>query len=155
MEIYQIINACLVMKDAVASIYSEFTQLFPEEKEFWQDLYEGEKRHKCFIIETADRGIFDDMQVADLQLPMPLFDRTRKLLENISNQINLNPVSVKDALKIALKIEETVGETFADELITNVSTANNKAFPEILTEGKTHIAKIKDMMIKKGFLKLS
>lgn len=153
MEIYQIVNACLVMKDAVASIYNKFTELVPEEKGFWRNLYEDEKRHRCSIVETTDTGVFDDMQVSDLSTL--LFDKTRKLLENINNEINLKPVSMEDALKTALEIERAVGETFANELVVDLSAADNKAFLEILTDGKTHIAKIEDMMIKKGFLKLS
>jgi len=98
-EIFQLVDICLVTEDAVASIYNRFMQLFPEGKDFWEDLYEDERRHASFLIEAADRGRFDEMRTADLGFSMPLLDRTKTFVENISNQIAFNPVSLEDALK--------------------------------------------------------
>lgn len=155
MEIYQLINGCLVMEDTVASIYERFMQLFPQEKDFWEDLYKDEKSHTSFLIEAADSGKFDDMQTADLGFSMPLLDRTRIFVNNISNNIKFNPVSLEDALNMALKIEETMLEAFTNELIACLPVSDNNAFLQMLMEEKTHIAKINNMMIKKCFLKLS
>jgi len=155
MEICQLIKFCCVTEEVVASIYSRFMQLFPQEKDFWEDLYKDEKEHTSFLIGAADSGRFDEMQTADLGFSEPLLDRTKTFITNISNQINLGPVSLEDALKMALKIEETMVEAFTNELIANLSPADNKAFLELLMEEKTHIAKVKNMMIEKGFLKLS
>jgi len=155
MEIYQVINGCVVMEDTVASIYSYFVQRFPEEKAFWQDLYEDEKNHTSFLIESADRGNFDEMQAADLGFSMPLLDRTQQFIANIMNQIKLNPISLEDALNTALKIEETTLEAFTNELMACLSPSDKNAFLQILMQEKTHIAKIKNKMIDKGFLKLS
>ena len=83
-----------------------------------------------------------------------IFYRTRKFVENIMNQIKFNPLSLEEALKIALKLEETLVETFTNYLIANLSP-NRKAIIEMLIEERSHIDKIKEMMIKKGFLKLS
>jgi rubrerythrin len=155
MEIYQVINGCLVMEDTVASIYSYFVQLFPEEKAFWKDLYEDEKSHTSFLIEAADSGNFDKMQAADLGFSMPLLDRTQKFISNVMSRIKLNPVSLEDALNMALKIEETTVEAFTNELMVCLSPADKNAFLNLLMQEKTHIAKIKNRMIEKGFLKLA
>ncbi|MFZ3137054.1 MAG: hypothetical protein WA126_06655 [Thermodesulfovibrionales bacterium] len=155
MEIYQLINGCLVKEDTVASIYEHFMQLFPQEKDFWEDLYKDEKSHTSFLIESADSGKFDDMQTADLGFSMPLLDRTRTFINNISNNIQFNPISLENAFNIALKIEETKVEAFTNELIAQLSPSDSNVFLQLLMEEKTHIAKIKNMMIEKGFLKLS
>lgn len=154
MEIYQLINSCLVMENTAASIYSNFMQLFPEEKVFWKDLVEDEQKHASFLIEAADHGIFDEIDPADLKFTMPLLDRTREFVENINNHINFNPVSLEEALNIALKIEETMLETFTNELIANLSTPEGKTILQLALEERSHMDKIKDMMFKKGFLKL-
>ena len=154
MEIYQFVNGCLVMENAVASIYSNFMQLFSEEKDFWGDLYNDEQKHASFLMEAADQGLFDEINTEDLPLSMPLFDRTRKFVENIMDQIKFNPLSLEEALKIALKLEETLVETFTNYLIADLSP-NRNAILEMFTEEKSHIDKIKKMMIKKGFSKLS
>ena len=155
MEIYQLVNVCLVTEAAVASIYNRFMQLFPQEKDFWEDLYKDEKEHTSFLIGAADSGRFDEMQTVDLGFSTHLLDRTRTFIANISNQIEFNPVSLENALKMALKIEETMVEAFTNELIANLSPSDNNGFLKMLMEEKTHIAKIKNMMIEKGFLKLS
>jgi hypothetical protein len=155
MEIDQLVRGCLVVELAVATVYSDLMHLFPQEKYFWDDLHKDEKRHISFLIEAADSGRFDEMQTADLGFSMPLLDRTEKFIANISNHIGINPVSLEEALNMALQIEETKVEAFTNELIANLSAADSKAFLQILMEEKTHIAKIKNMMIEKGFLKLS
>ena len=155
MEIDQLVKGCLVVELAVATVYSDLMHLFPQEKHFWDDLHKDEKRHISFLIEAADSGRFDEMQTADLGFSMPLLDRTEKFIANISNHIGINPVSLEEALNMALTIEETKVEAFTNELIANISPADSKAFLQILMEEKTHIAKIKNMMIEKGFLKLS
>ena len=144
-----------MMEDAVASIYSTFMKLFPREKAFWEDLYQDEKKHSAFLLESARCGIFEGIQASELGLSMPLVNRTHKFIENVSNHIRFNPVSLEDALKMALEIEETTVETFANELIANVAPYDNSTFVEMLMEEKTHVAKIKNMMIERGFLKLS
>ncbi|MEW6003027.1 MAG: hypothetical protein AB1638_10330 [Nitrospirota bacterium] len=155
MEIYQLVNCCLFLEKAVASIYSDFMQLFPEEKDFWEALFKDEKRHVSFLIETADQGKFDEMQTKDLPLSMPLYDRTREFVKNINDHIKFDLLSLEDALKIALKLEETMFEIFINQLIANLSPADNEAFLQMFTEERTHIDKIRDMMMKKGFSKLA
>ncbi|MEW6571339.1 MAG: hypothetical protein AB1390_09230 [Nitrospirota bacterium] len=154
MEIYQFINVCLVVEHAAAAIYSHFMQLFPPEKDFWEDLFKDEKKHISFLIEAADHGQFEEMNPEDLGFSMRLLDRTRKFAEDISDRIKFNPVSLEDALKMALKLEETMVETFTNELIANLSAADDN-FLEMFAEGKNHVDKIRNMMINKGFLKLS
>jgi len=155
MEIYQIVKECLVVELAVAAIYSSLKHLFPQKRDFWDDLYKDERRHISFLIETSDSGGFDEMQIADLGFSMTLLDRTQTFIANISNHIGTNPISLEEALNMALQMEETKVEAFANELIANLSSADSGAFLQLVIEEKTHIAKIKNMMIEQGFLKLS
>lgn len=95
------------------------------------------------MIETSDSGRFDEMQTADLGFSTPLLDRTQTFFANISNHIGTNPVSLEEALNMALQMEETKVEAFANELMANLSSADNEAFLQLLMEEKTPIAKIK------------
>jgi rubrerythrin len=143
-----------MMEEAVASIYGTFIRLFPHEKSFWEDLYQDEKKHSSFLIESTACGTFDKMKGIDRGLSMPLLNRTQKYIENVINHIRANPVSLEEALKMALEIEETTVETFTNELISNLGASDSNAFLQMLMEEKTHVAKIKSKMIEKGFLKL-
>ena len=44
----EIINGCIKVESAAASIYSKLMQLFPEEHDFWEVLYNDEKQHISF-----------------------------------------------------------------------------------------------------------
>ena len=132
MEMHQLVNFCCITEEFVASIYGRFMQLFPQEKDFWEALYKDEKKHTSFLIEADDSGRFNEMQVADLGFSEPLLDRTKTFLTNIGDQINHSPVSLEDALKMALKIEETMVEAFTNELLANLSPADNRGLRYLL-----------------------
>jgi len=155
MEINQLIDGCLEIELAVASIYSRFAQLFLQENVFWEDLYNDERGHISFLIEAGESGRFDEMLTEDAGFSMPLIDRTRTFIANESYRIEVNPVSLEDALRMAMEIEQTKVEAFANELIANLSPADNEAFLRILMDERTHVAKIRNMMIRKGLLKFS
>ena len=87
---------------------------------------------------------------------MPLLDKTLKFAENMNNQIRFNPISLEDAFKIALKLEESILETFANNMMGSLLTDPRESpLEKLCSETKLHADKIRNMMIKKGFLKLS
>jgi rubrerythrin len=156
MKTHELINGCNEIEKAVASIYSKFMQLFPDEKDFWEDLFKDEIGHSFFLIDALNYGIFNGQDTVDFPLSMSHVTKTMKFAENINKHIEFNPVSLEDALKTALKLEETMVEIFANDLIAMLSTPDNESFLQnILMEERSHIDKIRDMMIKKGFSKLS
>ena len=75
-----------MMEEAVASIYGPFIRLFPYEKAFWEDLYQDEKKHSSFLIESTACGTFDKMPGTNLGLSMPLLTRTQKYIESLSKE---------------------------------------------------------------------
>ncbi len=150
------INNCIAMEQAVASIYSSFLQLFPEEKFFWEDLLKDEMQHESWLSEANYVESIDLLPSTDLLPSMKFVENSLSFAENISRHIKANPVTLEYALKISLKLEESMVETFANELIANLFAFDYESLSEkILMAERLHIDKIEDMMIKKGFLKLS
>jgi hypothetical protein len=151
-----IIHDCIAVEKAVASIYSTFIQLFPQEKTFWEDLFNDEIEHLSFLIDAEHFGIFQKPQT---RVPFPLIkavERTLKFVEEVSQEIRFRPVSLEDALTLSLKLEETMVETFANKAIADMLATDDESFTEkLLTGEKIHIDKIRLMMVKKGFLKWS
>ncbi|MCG2720919.1 MAG: hypothetical protein L6290_02730, partial [Thermodesulfovibrionales bacterium] len=75
---------------------------------------------------------------------------------NVKNNILYGPVSLEDALKIALKLEETMVEIFTNQLIAKLSNYQSQtALDEMLAAERFHLDKIRNRMIDAGFLKLS
>lgn len=143
------------MEKAAELVYSHFMQLFPQEKDFWGDLVKDEIGHASFLIDADNLGLFDKIKLTYAPLSMPLLGKTLKFAENINSQIRFNPVSLEDAFKMALKLEESILETFTNNLMGALLTDPKLSFDRLLSETRLHADKIRDMMIKKGFLKLS
>ena len=156
MKINDIINGCIKVEKSVASIYSTFMQLFPEEKDFWEGLYKAEIEHSSFLMDTKSLGLINELKKISLLPSMQIINKTLKLVDNITKKISKNPISLKSALKMTLVLEETIVEVYTNKAIENLLDCDNKScIKKILLDGKLHIDKVKDMIIKKGFSKLS
>jgi len=156
MDITSIIHGCIQMEQLAASIYNMFMQFFPQEKIFWEDLVRDETDHASWLTDANYIESIDLLPSYDLIPSMKQIDNSLRFAENTRVHIKSNPVTFEEALKIALKLEETMVETFANELKANLFASDYRSLNEkLLIAEKLHIDKIKDMLIKKGFLQLT
>lgn len=159
MSISERIKGCIAIEKAVASIYGSFVKMFPEEKTFWEELLKDELEHRDFLKDAEFLKMFSKLP-RQLHPPSHQFIvNTLKFLKNISREITHNPLALKEALEIALKIEETMVETFSNELIADLKTMDADTYApdleKMLIEERGHISKVKNKMVQKGFLKVS
>ena len=156
MELCKIIKGSMAMERVVANIYNAFVQLFPEEKAFWEDLARDEQDHVSWLSSVTFFEMIDLLPSTDMLPAKELIDNSLKYAENKSLHLRSNPVSLEEALKLALHLEESMVEIFANQLIANVmATSDESLSRKILMAEKIHKDKIEDMMITKGFLQLS
>ena len=159
MESSEKINGCIAIEQAVASIYSTFMKLFPGDKDFWEGLQRDEIDHSSFLQDASSLMIFSELPTQVQQPSVSFIVKTLEFTQNIKKQILLNPVSLEDALHIALKLEEPMVETYTNVLIADSKAVDDKSYfmdlEKMLFEERGHINKIKNMMIGKGFLKIS
>ncbi len=156
MEIRNLVDGCIEMEKAVASIYSTFMHLFPKEKDFWEDLSKDELEHASILREADYQKIFNrGLQTAVMPPSKSLVEKTLDLVGNIRKQIQFETISPEGAFKMAVRLEESMVETFANQFIANLMALDEKSVIETIIAGeRLHIDKIREMMIKKGFLKL-
>jgi rubrerythrin len=156
MNIHEIINGCKEIEKSAATVYSNLMRLFPKEMEFWGNLFDDEAEHLIFLINAESLGLISELEKIVLPPSIPVLNKTLKLAGNITEKITKNPVSLEDALRMTLKLEETMVETYTNTLIANLLSFDNESYIEkILISEKLHVDKIRNMMIKEGFLKLS
>ena len=156
MDLKNVIDGCIQMEQTVASIYSMFMQLFPEEKILWEDLLRDETDHALWLTDANFIGSIDLLPSNDILPSMKQIENSLRFADNKRMQIKLNPVTMEEALNIALKLEETMVETFANELKANLFASDYRSLSEkLLIAEKLHIDKIEGLMIKKGFLQLT
>ncbi len=159
MGIHDRINGCIAIEQAAADIYSAFMGLFPEEKGFWEGLYNDEIDHAALLSEADYLDVFTKLPTRTELPSMLSIENTLEYAQDMSMQIKLSPVSLEGALNIALKLEESIVETFSNELTSDLMAEDDDSFimdfGKILIDERGHVSRIKDMMIKKSFLKLS
>jgi rubrerythrin len=156
MNIQELIGGCIEIEQAAAHIYSNFMQLFPKERVFWEDLVNDEMSHTTFLLEANRIGMFDDVQREEMLLSGQIVSNTVAFTRNVKNMILYGPISLEDALKIALKLEETMVEIFTNQLISNLSHYQSQsALDQMLNAERSHVDKIRKKMIDAGFLKLA
>lgn len=156
MELFKIIKGCIAMERVVANIYNAFVQLFPEERAFWEELARDEQDHESWLSSVNFFEMIDLLPSTDMLPTKELIDNSLKYAENKNLHLRSNPMSLEEALKLALHLEESMVEIFANQLIANVMATSYESLSQrILMAEKIHKAKIEDMMITKGFLQLS
>lgn len=149
------IMKCISIEASCAEVYRAYAELFPEEREFWEALSREEENHaRLYIAGEFFRFIGDS--AGKLSLPPSVFiDRTLEYIDNIKKRLQLkSPLSPGEALEMALKVEESLAESYLFE-IPEGGDAALMTFKKLLVDTRTHIDRIKELMIKKGYIKLA
>ncbi|MEW6602870.1 MAG: hypothetical protein AB1499_17995 [Nitrospirota bacterium] len=156
MELINFIKNCRAVEETVASIYRTFADLFPEYRAFWDDLYRDELEHSFWLAETTNAEAIDLLPSEDMLPSIDAIERTLAFARSKSQYIKTNPVTFEEALRMALLMEESMVETFTNELAANIFASDYESLNQkIIVAEKRHINKIEDMMIEKGFLQVS
>jgi len=149
MEQKDFINGCIKVENTVASIYSRLIQVLPEHKDFWEGLLKDEREHIAFLSDVKSLGLVTELEKMDYAPSMKEIKKTLKLTESIIRRISDDPISMKNALKLALKLEESMVETYSNELIAKLLTCDDEAsYKKILADEKKHIDRVRKMMKK-------
>lgn len=147
----EIIKGCIKVESAAASIYSKLIQLFPEEQDFWEGLYNDEKEHISFLSDVKSLGLCDEVQKMNLLPSKPMIKDAVKLANKITNKISNDSITYEEALKLTLELEESMVETYTNKLIASLLCCDNEAsFNTFITTEKDHKNKIKRKIKKAG-----
>ncbi|MHA2010161.1 MAG: hypothetical protein ACW980_22830 [Promethearchaeota archaeon] len=159
MELSDRISGCIAIEEAAASTYKTFAKLFPDDKDFWEGLLNDEIDHSSFLRDAASLHVLSELPLQAQPPSIPFIEKALEFAESVNRRIMLNPISLEDAFNIALKFEESMVETYTNELIADFKANDNKSYfmniEKMLTEERGHVSKVKNMMIKKGFLRFS
>jgi rubrerythrin len=142
-----IIDGCIKVEKSSAYIYKNLMQKFPETEDFWKNLFDDEVEHLSFLRDVKSLGLTDEMEKIDLLPAMPIINKTIKLTENAAEKIKTGSISLKNALKVTLKLEESIVETYTNKIISHLMSCENKlSYKKIIANEKKHINKINKMI---------
>lgn len=155
-EVQRIINGCVKMEYSVAAMYNIFLHSFPEERKFWEDLFFDEMEHAYRLKTDLYVKSNDLLPTMNPLLTIELIENSIEKAENKRRQIMNVPVSLKDALKVALRLEESLLEIYSNKLLKNVLASDHESLSnKIISFEILHINKISDQMTIKDSSNLS
>jgi len=144
-----VINGCIKVENSVASIYSNLIQVFPENKGFWESLLNDEREHIAFLTDVKSQGLITEMEKMDIPPSMKVINSTLKMVDKANRRLSDEPISLKNALKLTLKLEESMVEIYTNELITNLLPCEEGELYEKLIDGeKKHVDRIRKQLKK-------
>ena len=142
-----IINGCMKVEKTAAAIYQKLMIKFPEERDFWKELFDDEKNHISFLKDVKSLGLTDVMEKTDPLPSKKIINEALRLADDLKVKISSDSVSLKKALAMALKLEESIVETYTNKLIADLlACEGGVSHKKVVADEKTHIRKIKKMM---------
>jgi len=141
-----VIKGCINIEKSASSLYDKLMQIFPDKKEFWKNLFDDELEHVSFLNDVTSLGLIDEIEKIDFLPSMSVINKTLKLADKITEQITTSSISLEDALKLMLKLEKSLVETYTNKLIARLISCDEGGGEKLIIDEKTHIDKIQEMM---------
>lgn len=144
-ELSERIEACIAVEKASADIYNALSNKFPKARFFFQELSKDEESHTTLLV--VAKAYHKLGKLPDYAVPSSLPDiyATLDLAEKIKQKIDLEEVSLKEALDMASLLENSMAESYLQEIMLKQTDdkviANLK---KMLIDEITHSDKIKD-----------
>jgi hypothetical protein len=96
MELSAKINGCLAIEQGTASIYSTFMRMFPNEKEFWEDLVKDEADHFAVFKDPDFFKVLSKLPEEAQPPPMPYIEKTLEFIKSMRKHIMLSSISLEE-----------------------------------------------------------
>jgi rubrerythrin len=147
MDKNELIHGCIKAEKSAASIYKKLMKMFPEKKDFWKELFDDEINHLSFLNDVKSLGLTDAMEKIELPPSTAMINKTLKLADDLTAKITADSISFKKALAMALKLEESMVETYTNKIIANlISCKDESSYKKMVSDEKKHINKLNKMM---------
>lgn len=150
MDAKTILDKCVKVERAAASIYNSFMRQLPDDRDFWQDLFDDEVEHVSFLNDVKSLMLIDELQKIEISPSVEIIERALSLAEKITKKTGSRSLSRKDALAMALQLEESMVETYTNRLIASLLSCENETdYKTIVADENRHIDKVRRMLEEK------
>lgn len=153
-ELSRRIEGCIAAETACADVYRSFGSLLPETRGFWEELAREEENHA--VILAVGRGFQKagrlSEEVVPVAFPMAGIQGTLDLARDIKEKTKAREISLGEALDMALSLEETLCESYFEEVRKDKGNSQfASTLQRLLSHTKSHIEKIKEFRLQSGF----
>ncbi len=148
----EIIDETVKLELNAAEVYRLFREIFPEDREFWNELHEEEKNH-AELLQSIREVIGEDDSFPEEFLSAALDD-----LKSINSRIAwlLTKYATaepgrSEAFNTALDLEESAGEIhFQAFMEKDEDNEIVRTYQKLNNDDKDHMARIRDYMRRQG-----
>jgi rubrerythrin len=150
-EMSKSLGVCIAVEAMTAEIYHAFSRLFPQVKDFWYDLALSEENHTNILLLAA--GLHRAGTQTEDIAPRSLYQvqETFTLVSDSKKRVGTNNLSIKEAFEMALQIENSTGEIYFQQVITQQTDSEViLGLRELLVDEQLHNIKIQSFMKTHG-----
>lgn len=116
-NILENIDAAIALEFALSKLYEYFSERFPKEKNFWDELHIEEINHASLLKTVKD---FSKIKIIPEALIMDNIEEYEKTIEKIENSMNEEFIpDLNSAFEFAYSLEKSSGEIHFQKAITN------------------------------------
>ena len=146
-----IIDESIQLEINMSNLYSLFHDFFPENNEFWRDLYLEERNHAKLLRKIKD-SFLDEKE----EYPEELFSKSLDSLKSSNalvgefiKKYTKKPPSPTEACEVAIHFESMAGEIHFDRFFNRSSSTDfEKVFFKLNGSDKDHKLRIKEYLKK-------
>ena len=146
------LRVCIAVEATTAEIYHALSRLFPQIKSFWQGLAVSEENHTKILLEAVRlhrAGILNEYIVP---ASLPHVYKTFALVRDSKKAVEAETLSLRNAFELALAIENSTGESYFQEVISQETNSEViSKLRDLLIDEELHKDKIQKVMNSMGF----
>ena len=149
-KLKELLEASIELEEGMSELYFLYTNLFPEDREFWWKLANEEVNHASLLKSGRiylEKGILpDEMLYEDITV----LKSTIKWIKILTKKYTLKAPSFEDAYFEAIKLESSAGEFHFQVLMTEGTDSKIvKIFQDLAGDDKDHNRRILDLLTRK------
>jgi tRNA isopentenyl-2-thiomethyl-A-37 hydroxylase MiaE len=146
-ELTRKLVTCIAIEATSADIYHTLSLTFHEARRFWAGLEESEKRHVKILLAAGGYHLNGLMPEYIVPPSLSEIDETYRLVNETKKRVDGRALSLRDALRLALLMENAVGERYLQEVMKREEdTAVITDLRRIYADEKLHSEMISDFM---------
>ena len=144
-------DGCIAVEMACADIYRSLSERFPEAWGLWNELSREGKNDAVSLIMAKGGSLEDDVPYVSEHYSMPFIKDTLELVRTIKQRLAGGDITLEDALRLSLELEESAVEGFFWDVFTGEKDTRAAArLKQLIGKEQSHGRKIVLFMEEKG-----
>jgi rubrerythrin len=151
-ELFERLRICIAVEEKAAEIYREFAALFPDERDFWDELAKEEDTH-AYILAVAS-GLDRVGRLPDYTVPthLSVIKETLDIAHIIEEKIKAKTISLKEAAEGALELEMSASESYLNDVMSKVTDSETiNKLQRLLNDTDSHVKRLRRFIADRGF----